>query len=274
MQKSSNWQIWKFVFIHFKAVKVSQNDQIRMQTWFTSVFLMNGAELRNFRHFQVLTWIAYSDLSRNLENWSELFFIHCKTVKVSQDDQIENLIYKMNLRSFSHFQILIHFKAVKVSQNDQIRMQTWFTSVFNGAELRNFRHFQVLTWIAYSDSRNLENWRILEFLFIHCETVNVSRNDQIQMQTWFTSVFLINGTELRSFSHFHIDLNYLDLSRNLENWLISELFFIHCKTVKVRRWSNSNLIWFTSVFLMNRTEFLVIFKFWPKSHNRIFAEIF
>ena len=146
MQKSSNWLIWKFVKFHFKAVKVSQNDQIRMQTWFTSVFIMNGAELRNFRHFQVLTWIAYSDLSRNLENW-----------------------------------------------------------------------------------------RILEFLFIHCETVNVSRNDQIQMQTWFTSVFLINETELRSFSHFQIliSIAYLDLSRNLENWLISELFFIHCKTVKV-----------------------------------------
>ena len=55
-------------------MKVSQNDQIQMQTWCTSSFLMNGTELRSFSHFQILTWIAYSDLSRNLENWLILMF--------------------------------------------------------------------------------------------------------------------------------------------------------------------------------------------------------
>ena len=52
--------------------------------------LQNGTELRSFRHFQLLTKITYLDLSRNLENWLFLkfVFIHCKTVKVSQDDQI------------------------------------------------------------------------------------------------------------------------------------------------------------------------------------------
>ena len=71
-------------------MKVSQNDQIQMQTWFTSGFLMNGTELRSFSHFQILTWIVYSDLSRNLENWLILMFafIPCETVKVSQDEQI------------------------------------------------------------------------------------------------------------------------------------------------------------------------------------------
>ena len=71
-------------------MKVSQNDQIQMQTWFTSVFLMNGTELRTFSHFQILTLIAYSDLSKNLENWLILMFafIPCETVKVSEDDQI------------------------------------------------------------------------------------------------------------------------------------------------------------------------------------------
>ena len=125
-------------------MKVSQNDQIQMQTWFTSGFLMNGTELRNFSHFQILTKIAYPDLSRKLENWLFLkfFFIHCKTVKVSQ--------------------------------NDQIQMLNWFTSGFlmNGTELRSFSHFQILTSIIYSDlSRNLENWLILMFAFIPCETV-------------------------------------------------------------------------------------------------------
>ena len=71
-------------------MKVSQNDQIQMQTWFKSGFLMNGTELRSFNHFQILTWIAYSDLCRNLENWLILMFafIPCETVKVSEDDQI------------------------------------------------------------------------------------------------------------------------------------------------------------------------------------------
>ena len=71
-------------------MKVSQNDQIQMQTWFTSGFLMNGTELRSFSHFKILNWIGYSDLSRNLENWLILMFafIPCETVKVSQDDQI------------------------------------------------------------------------------------------------------------------------------------------------------------------------------------------
>ena len=92
----------------------------------------------------------------------------------------------------------------------------------NGKELRSFSHFQILTKIAYPDlSRKLENWLFLEFFFIHCKTVKVSQNDQIQMQTWFTSGFLMNGTELRSFSHFQILtwIGYSDLSRNLENWL-------------------------------------------------------
>ena len=135
-------------------MKVSQNDQIQMQTLFTSGFLMNGTELRSFSHFQISTKIGYPDDSRKVENWLflEFFFIHCKTVKVSQ--------------------------------NYQIQMQTWFTSgiLMNGTELRSFSHFQILTWIAYSDfSRNLENWLILMFAFITCETVKVSEDDQIRI---------------------------------------------------------------------------------------------
>ena len=72
-------------------MKVSQNDQIQMQAWFTSGFLMNGTELRSFSHFEILTGIAYSYLIRNLENWLILMFafIPCETVKVSEDDQIQ-----------------------------------------------------------------------------------------------------------------------------------------------------------------------------------------
>ena len=51
---------------------------------------MNVTELSSFSDFQILNWIAYSNLSRNLENWLILkfVFIYCKTVKVSQEDQI------------------------------------------------------------------------------------------------------------------------------------------------------------------------------------------
>ena len=84
-------------------------------------------------------------------------------------------------------------------------MSTWFTSVFllNGKELRSFSHFQILTSIAYSDlRRNLENLLILKFVFIHNKTGKVSQDDEIAMLTWFTSVSLMNGTEVRTFSHF------------------------------------------------------------------------
>ena len=96
---------------------------------------------------------------------------------------------------------------MKVSQNDQIRKEIWFTSVFlmDGTEIRSFSHFQILTNIAYPDlRRNLENWLNLKFVFIHCKAVKVSQNDQIEMQRWFTSVFLMNGKELRRFSHHQI----------------------------------------------------------------------
>ena len=51
---------------------------------------MNGTELRSFSHLQILMEIAYPDLSRKLENSPilEFFFIHCKTVKGSQNNQI------------------------------------------------------------------------------------------------------------------------------------------------------------------------------------------
>ena len=51
---------------------------------------MNGSEFRSFSNYQILTYITYLDRSRNLENRLILkfVFIHCKTVKVSQDDQI------------------------------------------------------------------------------------------------------------------------------------------------------------------------------------------
>ena len=117
-------------------------------------------------------------------------------------------------------------------------------SWWNGTKLRSFSHFQIFTWIAESYlRRNLENWLILKFVFIHCKTVKVSLDDEIRMYTWFTSVVLMNGTELGSFSDFQILtwITYLDLSRNLENWLILKFVFIHCKTVEVSQDDQSRM---------------------------------
>ena len=113
----------------------------------------------------------------------------------------------------------------------------------NGTELRSFSHFQILTWMRYSDlSRNLENWLILMFAFITCETVKVSQDDQIRIYTWFRSRFLMNGTELRSFSHFQILtwIGYSDLRRNLENWLILMFF----PSFPVKLWKSVMMIKF------------------------------
>ena len=124
----------------------------------------------------------------------------------------------------------------------------------NGTELRSFIDFQILTKIAYPDlSRKLENWLFLEFFLIHCKTVKVSQNYQIQTQTWFTSGFLMNGTELRSFSHFQILtwIVYSDLSRNLENWLIWCL-----PSFPVKLWKSVKMIKFESRHDLQDKSFL------------------
>ena len=112
----------------------------------------------------------------------------------------------------------------------------------NATELRSFSHFQILTKITYLDySRKLENWLFLEFFFIHCKTVKVSQNDQIQMQTWFTSGFLMNGTELRSFSHFQI-LTWIVYRTLAENLKIDQFWCLPSFPVKL--WKSVKMIKF------------------------------
>ena len=109
----------------------------------------------------------------------------------------------------------------------------------NWKELRRFSNYQILTQIAYLDlKRKLENWLILEFIFIHWKTVKISQNDQIRMETWFTNVFLMNGTELRSFSHFQnlTKIAYPEFSRILQIdkfWSFSSLTVKLWKSVKM-----------------------------------------
>ena len=119
----------------------------------------------------------------------------------------------------------------------------------------------------------------MEFFFIHCKTVKVSQNDQIQMQTWFTSGFLMNGTELRSFSHFpNFDLNHI-LGPQQKSWKLTN--FDVWLSFPVKLWKSVKMIkfeykhdfqvfsWWMDKWIKN---FLVIFKFWPKSHTRTLAE--
>ena len=112
----------------------------------------------------------------------------------------------------------------------------------NGTELRSFSHFQILTKIAYPDlRRKLENWLFLEFFFIDCKTVKVSQNDQIQMQTWFTSGFLMNRTELGRFSHFQI-LTWI-LNSDLSRFLKIDYFWSF-SSFTVKLWKSVKMIKF------------------------------
>ena len=95
-------------------MKVSQNDQIEMQTWSTSGFLMNCTELRSFSHFQILTWIGYSDLSRNLENWLMLMFPSFP-VKLWKSVKMIEFEYRHDLQVFSwwmvqNWEVLVIYK--------------------------------------------------------------------------------------------------------------------------------------------------------------------
>ena len=51
---------------------------------------MNGKELRSFTNYQILTKISQPHLRRKSSNSLILMFvfIHCKAVKVSQNDEI------------------------------------------------------------------------------------------------------------------------------------------------------------------------------------------
>ena len=51
---------------------------------------MNGTEFRSFNGFQILTKIAYPDLNRICKlTILKFVFIHCKAMKVSQNDEIQ-----------------------------------------------------------------------------------------------------------------------------------------------------------------------------------------
>ena len=138
--------------------------------------------------------------------------------------------------------------------------KSWFTSVFllNGTELGSFSHFQILTWIVYSDlSRNLENWLILKFVFIHCKTVKVSQDDEIRMQKLIYKCFLDEWNRMKKLSHFQILIKIAkpDLNRNLQIdlfWSLSSFTVKLWKSVKMMKFECKS--WFTSVFLMNWTE--------------------
>ena len=171
------------------------------------------------------------------------------------------------LRSFSHFQILRNITYpdlsrnleswLKVSQDNQVRMQT-----LNGTDIRSFSHFQILTWIVYSDlSRNIGNWLILNFVFIHCKTLKISQNDQIQI---INKCFLDDGTELQSFSDFQI-LTWIAYLVNLENWLILKFLFFTVKlwkSVKKIKFECKHDLQLFSWWMEQNYKVLVVFKFW------------
>ena len=70
----------------------------------------------------------------------------------------------------------------------------------NGTELRSYSHFQILTWIANSYlRRNIENWIILKFVFIHCKAVKVSQMDQNSNVKMIYKCFLDEWKRIKKF---------------------------------------------------------------------------
>ena len=70
----------------------------------------------------------------------------------------------------------------------------------NGTELRSYSHFQILTWIANSYlRRNIENWIILKFVFIHCKAVKVSQMDQNSNVKMIYKSFLDEWNRIKKF---------------------------------------------------------------------------
>ena len=127
---------------------VSQEDQIRISTWFTSVFFMNRTELRSFSHFQILTKNAYPGLSRNLQI-DKFWSLYSFTVKLWKSVKIIKFICKLDLQVLS-----------------------WWMEQYQEV---------LVIFKFWPESQKLENWLILEPFFNHCKSVKVSQNDQLRI---------------------------------------------------------------------------------------------
>ena len=88
---------------------------------------------------------------------------------------------------------------IKFKSKDDLQLFSWWIEM-NQEVLFIFKFWPESHTHTLAES--LKKLTDFGVFFIHCKTVKVSQDDQIRMENWFTSVFLMNGTEIRSFSHF------------------------------------------------------------------------
>ena len=162
--KLQNWSVWGFLLRYLILVKIWEWLKLLKSNPFIKKTFVNHVYIRISSFW--LTFTVLKWLKTNL--------------KISQ---------------FSGFLLRSKYAI-------QVKIWKWL-KLLNGAGLRSFSHVSNFepNQIPLPEQKS-SNWLILKFVFIHCKTVKVSQNEQIRFQTWFTSVFLMNRTELRSFSHY------------------------------------------------------------------------
>ena len=104
---------------------------------------MNGTELRSFSHFQIFTWIAYSDLSRNLENSTSLLSsldqLDVRTAKSVQTFDFSTLytsiphdLLKSRISNLLHNAFRKKDGSVRYTHIKLTRAKGYFTQDING----------------------------------------------------------------------------------------------------------------------------------------------
>ena len=135
---------------------------------------MNGTELRIFIPFQILTWIAYSDLSRNLHIdwfWSLTLFtaklwksIKMIKFKCKDDLQVFFWLFLKELRSFSHFQILTKIAYPELAEILKI---DWFWS-FPSLTVKLWKLVKMIKFECKHDLQAFSWWMEQNFSSFSC----------------------------------------------------------------------------------------------------------
>ena len=136
---------------------------------------MNGTELRSFSPFQILTWIAYTDFSRNLQ--IDLFWsLFSSTVKLWKS--VKMIKFKCKLH------IIVSSWWMEKNEEVLVIIKSWPRS-----HTRTLAENLKVDWFWSFSSFTVKHWKSVKMIKFEC---------QLDLQI----VFLMNLTELRSFSHF------------------------------------------------------------------------
>ena len=88
---------------------------------------MNLTQLKSFSHFQILTWIAYSDLWRNLENWLSQIYSEWRQTWKAVDSKIsaKNSRYAILVKVWKWLKLLNSFPFIKKTLINDLYNWIW-----------------------------------------------------------------------------------------------------------------------------------------------------